>query len=82
MKLITTQSALENPNWEMILTGYEDPDYSVFKEVGMKEKSTIWLHVHENYTGVFINENQFLRILNTWEQLGNLKEALFGELQD
>jgi len=58
-----------------------DMGYSIFREVGMKEKRTLWLHVHDSgWTGVFINQYQFIRALNTWEQLGVLKEAMFGEL--
>lgn len=80
---ITTETALGNPNWERVLTPYEDEDYTVFREVGMKKNQTIWLHIHDGgWTGVFINEYQFIRTVNTWEQLGILQEAMFGELKE
>jgi hypothetical protein len=79
MKQITVQSALGNPNWEIVITGYEDTDYTVFKEIGMKDKSTLWLHIHDTWTGVFVNEAQFIRTLSSWEQLGVLKDAMFGD---
>jgi len=65
----------------MVIVGYQDEDYTVFREKGMKKKRTLWLHIHDSkWTGVFINEHQFIRTLNTWEQLGTLKESMFGEL--
>lgn len=80
---ITVETALANPNWEMVIAKYEDNDYSIFREIGMKEKRTLWLHIHNSaWTGVFINEYQFIRTLKTWEQLGLLKEAMFGEYED
>lgn len=79
--IITTKTALENPNWEMIIIKHQDDDYSLFREIGIKEKQTLWLHIHNSeWTGVFINKHQFIRALNTWEELRILKEVMFGEI--
>ena len=79
---ITLESALNDDNWEMAVTSYEDKDYTVFREIGMKEKRTLWLHIHESkWTGVFITERQFIRTVTTWEQLEILKHAMFGDIR-
>jgi hypothetical protein len=78
--LITEESALNSGKWEKVVTGYEDRDYVVFREKGMKENQSIWLHIHEaGGTGVFINEHNFIRSLTTWEHLEKLIISMFGE---
>lgn len=76
---ITTELMLQKPEWEMVVTKYEDADYSVFREVGMKEKQTLWIHVHQSgYTSVFINESQYLKTVTYLHQL----EAIMSILQE
>jgi hypothetical protein len=76
--LITIESALYDDEWEMIPNNMKI-GYAKFREVGMKKKRTLTLHIHDLHTGVFI-DNVFIRLVNNWEELHILKEAMFGDL--
>lgn len=75
MKKVSIEYLINNNEWEMVLTEYAD-DYMVFREVGIKTKETVWLHVHDNWTGIFINEHQFLRTVSYREELEYFLNAL------
>jgi hypothetical protein len=66
--IINVETLLKSGEWVRVERDYAT-EFQLFKEVGMKERRTIWLRVYSHYSTVWMNENTFLKSISTFEDL-------------